>query len=162
MHHDMYFVKIYRDESEYALDPTCWKCNKTKKISIRQTPLLLCMHKPPYPVAVLYEGSNYNDAAASTAPAPLKSLGLVTTISTGYFHSMNLAQPEMCVSHVVAFSSFPKTMGTYPNMHTSCQSTSPRTEPPPWSAAIPIAAMILSILFPRLICIRRRRLLRSP
>ena len=35
----------------------------------------------------------YKEAAASTAAAPLKTLLLVITTSTGYFHSINLAQP---------------------------------------------------------------------
>ena len=35
----------------------------------------------------------HSDAAASTAPAALKLPGRVTSIETGYFHSMNLAHP---------------------------------------------------------------------
>jgi hypothetical protein len=35
----------------------------------------------------------YSVAAASMAPAPLNAALLVMTISTGYFHSINLAQP---------------------------------------------------------------------
>ena len=37
----------------------------------------------------------YSEAAASMAPAALNMPGLVTTTSTGYFHSMNLAQPTL-------------------------------------------------------------------
>lgn len=36
---------------------------------------------------------DYNEAAASMRPAPLKSFGLVTTISTGYFHVMYFVHP---------------------------------------------------------------------
>lgn len=43
-------------------------------------------HQPPKPLS-------HNVAAASTAPAPLNAAGLETTISTGYFHSMNFAHP---------------------------------------------------------------------
>jgi hypothetical protein len=45
----------------------------------------------------LWAGSQvvYNDAAASTMPAPLNSFGLVTTISTGYFHVMYFVQPAL-------------------------------------------------------------------
>ena len=39
-------------------------------------------------------GAVYSDAAASIAPAALKVLELVMTMSTGYLHSINLAQPE--------------------------------------------------------------------
>ena len=39
--------------------------------------------------------SAYNDAAASAAPASLNVFGLEKTISTGYFHSMNLAHPTL-------------------------------------------------------------------
>jgi hypothetical protein len=35
----------------------------------------------------------YNVAAASTAPAALNAVLFVMTTSTGYFHSMNFAQP---------------------------------------------------------------------
>ncbi len=40
----------------------------------------------------------YRHAAASMTPAPLKRPGLVTTTSTGYFHCMNLVQPDKRVS----------------------------------------------------------------
>jgi hypothetical protein len=38
--------------------------------------------------------SAHSVAAASTAPASLNVFGLEKTISTGYFHSMNLAHPR--------------------------------------------------------------------
>ena len=50
---------------------------------------VLCTCTNPLPIAL-----TYNDAAASIAPANLNVFLLVTTTSTGYFHSMNLAQPE--------------------------------------------------------------------
>lgn len=36
---------------------------------------------------------SHSEAAASTAPMPLKSPGFVISICTGYFHSMYLAHP---------------------------------------------------------------------
>ena len=48
------------------------------------------------PESLLVQNSvdSYKLAAASIAPIPLNVLGLVTTISTGYFHSMNDFQPQ--------------------------------------------------------------------
>ena len=47
----------------------------------------------PESVHCEFAGSFYNVAAASTAPAVLKVVGFVISILTGYFHSMNFAQP---------------------------------------------------------------------
>lgn len=53
-----------------------------------------CLHRlRPQPSCPLFATFCYSVAAASTAPAALIVLLLVTTTSTGYFHSINLAQP---------------------------------------------------------------------
>jgi hypothetical protein len=70
---------------------------------------------------------NHRDAAASTIPVPLKAGLLVTTISTGYFHSMNCFQPRLplagppnhryCASLLPQYANFlPKYLPMYGTM----------------------------------------------
>jgi len=61
--------------------------------------------------------SYHNAAAASTMPVALKVLGLVTTISTGYFHSMNLAQPSI---QLADWESSPTLFGCLPSLTPIC------------------------------------------
>lgn len=67
----------------------------------------------------------HREAAASTAPMPLKSPGLVTSMCTGYFHSMYLVQPVYCMSTIVVPSHAFESMGTHPNKRLYGQSTCP-------------------------------------
>ena len=55
---------------------------------------LLYFRGVPDPVLGQNSVVSHKLAAASIAPIPLNVLGLVTTISTGYFHSMNDFQPQ--------------------------------------------------------------------
>lgn len=48
----------------------------------------------------------HSAAAASTAPVSLNVFGLEMLISTGYFHSMNLAHPISIVSIMPSYSLF--------------------------------------------------------
>lgn len=66
--------------------------------------------------------TDYNVAAASIAPAALKAVLLVMTISTGYFHSMNFAQPDD--SQVSRWSWYSYPCMTYRSMRTCAQSIS--------------------------------------
>ena len=49
-------------------------------------------------------GHLHSDAAASTMPAPLNAALFVTTISTGYFHSINCFQPCRSLAAAEAIS----------------------------------------------------------
>lgn len=60
------------------------------------------IYAPKCILRIVTRATGYNVAAASMAPAPLNAAGLVTTISTGYFHSMNFAQPVVTVSHILS------------------------------------------------------------
>lgn len=96
----------------------------------------------------------HSEATASTAPAALKSPGFVISTLTGYFHSINLAQPdsEKGVSGVVSSTlewptSRDRCFGsTHPNMHISFQSTCRGTAPTPLSIAIPTVVDFPAIL----------------
>ena len=60
----------------------------------------------------------HKEAAASTAPAALKVFLLVKTTSTGYFHSMNLAQPVLLSAPIIPSSNllrFPIPSHSIPN-----------------------------------------------
>ena len=69
-----------------------------------------------------HESCFHNGAAAATAPVPLKAALFVTTISTGYCHSIYLFHPVIR-QHVKRL--LPRPL-TYPSMQTSCQSISQR------------------------------------
>jgi len=60
----------------------------TEEVSCAPTPMFHL-----YEQFIMTSDVCYNEAAASTAPAALNSFGLETTISTGYLHSINFAQP---------------------------------------------------------------------
>ena len=62
----------------------------------------------------------YNEAAASTAPTPLKAALFVTTISTGYFHSIYFFHPIVRISLYRLSLLSP----AYPNRRTSFQNIS--------------------------------------
>ena len=88
----------------------------------------------------------FHSDAAAAIPLALNSPGEVILTSTGYFHSMNFAQP---VKHQ---SMLPRRacVQTDPRMPTFVQSISQYMVSIPSSATAPIAASFPSILFPHL------------
>jgi hypothetical protein len=67
--------------------------------------------------------TSHSEAAASTAPMPLKSPGFVISICTGYFHSMYLAQPIILYINIHVSRRVSST--TDPNRRLYGQSTCP-------------------------------------
>lgn len=126
--------------------------------------LEIATHPNAYAYAVLPQHSLYNlhvsvqmrfhnVAAASTAPATLKDVLFVNRTSTGYSHSIYLAQPADLVSH---YRKFIETLDTYSNMQTSYQSISPDMAQPPLSTRAQAAVVALPILAEHLTDIYRR------
>lgn len=71
--------------------------------------------------------AHHSDAAASTTPAPLKAPGLVISMLTGYFHSMNLVQPITIVSFCQCLLSAGESL-----VHTIIRALAPEVFPEVW------------------------------
>lgn len=67
----------------------------------------------------------HREAAASTAPIPLKRPGLVTSMCTGYFHSMYLVHPIDSSMSTIVVGWSQTWFNTHPNKRLYGQSTCP-------------------------------------
>lgn len=100
----------------------------------------------PMPVMI----SVHSEAAAWTAPTPLKVAGLVTSMVTGYFHSMNLPQPVPTCQHSFWLHISAQFMSAHPNTPPSSQSTCPSKAREPLSRGAQAAASFPSTPAPHL------------